>query len=384
MVLRQGAFREDGVKERLRRRRHNRRRNNQTTITAGMNKTNRSPEAQEKRSTRKVGSKQRNEKENHSKQNQKQSKIMPTAEQVSALQEARAFQDSLFLAQQQAVASPPPADSPPIFLPLILQLLHEKDEAERRDASPSSAVARPPILPLILQLLQEPDKEGVEGEVHMAFQCGEPESVLPSHSESRACGMSAEEKHAAQQAALAALGLDDSDEEDGGGEDEEMSPSSYSADGELLAQNWQGADLHDAYLSEAASGPRGGESLESVHDTPSYQLTPEDWFQLSNRFTCGTWTASTEAAAAVQHTQYTTFSTWMTHMACALPPAEIKEILGHQIYMRVHATHRQLAGKITGMILEQLETPELTALINNYAALQVVLCFILLHSLAFS
>ena len=217
----------------------------------------------------------------------------------------------------------------------------------------------------------------------MAFQCGEPESVLPSHSESRACSMSTEEKHAAQQAALAALGLDDSDEEDGGGEDEELSPSSYSADGELLAQNWQGADLHDAYLSEAASGPRGGESLESVHDTPSYQLTPEDWFQLSNRFTCGTWTASSEAAV-VQHTQYTTFSPWMTHMACALPPAEIKEILGHQIYMRVHATHRQLAGKITGMILEQLETPELTALINNYAALQVVLCFILLHSLAFS
>jgi hypothetical protein len=324
-----------------------------------MHKTNRSPEAQEKRSTRKVGSKQRNEKENYSKQNKKQSKIMPTAEQLSALQEARAFQDSLFLAQQQAVASPPSADSPPIFLPLILQLLHEKDEAERRLASPSSAVARPPILPLILQLLQEPDKEGAEGEEHMAFQCREPESVLPSHSESRPCSMSAEEKHAAQQAALAALGLDDSDEEDGGGEDEDTSPSPYSADGEL-------------------------QSIEYVQDTPSYQLTPEDWFQLSNSFAFGTCTATTQPSSPFHHTQHTTFTTFITHMACVLPPPQIKEILGHQIYMRVHATHRQLAGKVTGMILEQLETPELTALINNYAALQVVLCFILHHSLAFS
>jgi hypothetical protein len=66
-------------------------------------------------------------------------------------------------------------------------------------------------------------------------------------------------------------------------------------EGTSSSPDWQGADLHDvdlsdaasraSDLSEAASGPRGGKSLSPVQDTSSYTLTPVDWFQLSNSFT---------------------------------------------------------------------------------------------------
>jgi hypothetical protein len=79
------------------------------------------------------------------------------------------------------------------------------------------------------------------------------------------CSMTAEEKYAAQQAALAAVGLDDSDEEDAGGEDEHTehtSPSPHSPHDE----QWRGADvhcLHDGVFITATPGLRCGKSLST-------------------------------------------------------------------------------------------------------------------------
>jgi len=60
---------------------------------------------------------------------------------------------------------------------------------------------------------------------------------------------------------------------------EDNSSSPDSADSELMAQNWQGADLHDGDLSDAAP----------VQDTSSCPLTPVDWFQLSNSYRTAFW-----------------------------------------------------------------------------------------------
>lgn len=89
--------------------------------------------------------------------------------------------------------------------------------------------------------------------------------LLPKDPRS-ACSMTAEEKHAAQHAALAALGLDDSDEEDAGGEDEHTEHTSPSPHSPYAAQ-WRGADLHslhDGGFSAATPGRRCGESTFGV------------------------------------------------------------------------------------------------------------------------
>jgi polyadenylate-binding protein len=47
-----------------------------------------------------------------------------------------------------------------------------------------------------------------------------------------------------------------------------------------------------------------------------------------------------------------------------MPPAEQKQALGEALYMRIAVTQPDLAGKITGMLLE-MENEELLGLIEN-------------------
>ncbi|EPS40408.1 hypothetical protein H072_5779 [Dactylellina haptotyla CBS 200.50] len=53
----------------------------------------------------------------------------------------------------------------------------------------------------------------------------------------------------------------------------------------------------------------------------------------------------------------------------SLPPQQQKQVLGEALYPRIHAINPQLAGKITGMLLE-MDNTELLNLINDDAALR--------------
>ncbi|KAF3903973.1 Nucleolin [Arthrobotrys entomopaga] len=53
----------------------------------------------------------------------------------------------------------------------------------------------------------------------------------------------------------------------------------------------------------------------------------------------------------------------------SLPPQQQKQVLGEALYPRIHAINPQLAGKITGMLLE-MDNAELLNLINDDAALR--------------
>ena len=56
-------------------------------------------------------------------------------------------------------------------------------------------------------------------------------------------------------------------------------------------------------------------------------------------------------------------------MLAAASPEQQKQMLGERLYMLIIPTQPQLAGKITGMLLEGLDTAELLGLIDSPLAL---------------
>ena len=52
------------------------------------------------------------------------------------------------------------------------------------------------------------------------------------------------------------------------------------------------------------------------------------------------------------------------------PAPQAKQILGERLYALIQPVEGQLAGKITGMLLEGLDNSELVALIDDHAALR--------------
>uniref|UniRef100_I3JN49 Polyadenylate-binding protein n=1 Tax=Oreochromis niloticus TaxID=8128 RepID=I3JN49_ORENI len=136
-----------------------------------------------------------------------------------------------------------------------------------------------------------------------------------------------------------------------------------------LRQPGPRANLRHMSPSSSTQGPRGAFTKNywwSEHGASSFSrsLRPSGHASLQIRGATYCLTAGTQPAVHVQGQEPLTAS-----MLAAAPPQEQKQMLGERLFPLIQAMHANLAGKITGMLLE-IDNSELLHMLESHESLR--------------